>query len=353
MIWTDRSRIETGFRCPRKRFHNYVAGGRGYVPAVEPQDLWFGQWMHAGIELAVTGKPVDVPPLVTDELTADGLSVLEEWRALFSGLYRTFRGFTLPQLLDEYEWISSEQEVATLLAPDVTLMNRLDGVLRRKADGVYFVLEAKTSSWVSKLIEQSRSNFQLLLECEALRRSLPEGVEVGGAVLLVFDKGQRKKDYCGEGHRRLSPFTYCYSRERADGSTEYALEYRAGWTRTPTWTIDGWYDILVERRPEVVKAQVCTVPAVDFDRERTESVMRQVVAIEHRLAEYRCIPSLGMQDSDIDEYYPQNFASCADTYGRRCEYWDLCFSPRIAADPLASGEWRIREPNHRIEFDHE
>jgi PD-(D/E)XK nuclease superfamily len=48
-IYTDRSRIETFMRCPRKRFIEYHQGGMGVVPARTPLPLAVGGSVHEGL----------------------------------------------------------------------------------------------------------------------------------------------------------------------------------------------------------------------------------------------------------------------------------------------------------------
>jgi hypothetical protein len=354
--------------------------GRGVEPVGERADLEFGKAIHFEIELSnhyrEYGNAENDPPLLhtiklweasKDVQTPDGFSQWFEWCALLHGMVETFRRSTLPRLLAEYDWLASELELTTEIAPGIQWMSRLDAVLRRKADGLYFVLEAKTSSWLDRLLKSAPTNFQLLMECEALRHHLDDELwyttngplppQIGGALLLVFDKGRRQAASAAEkkrgleGYRRLSPFTYWYSRSRANGETDYRLDYAAGFERTPVWTIPDWFELMWSNpvMRAVAEASVQVWPSVSFDTERVASVLRQIVHRELVLS--GAVKELGGTGPEVDILFAQNFSNCHNFsgFGRDCEYLNCCFSPRVGADPVGSGEFQWRVPNHIIE----
>ncbi len=381
--YSDRSRTETDNSCERKLYWGYYAGGRGLTPVGGKFDLEFGKAIHAHVEgvpetehsLTAVGETLDTVE------TPDGWNAFHEAAALYDGLTKTYTRFLQPQLEAEYDVVGSEVEMTMELAPGIFWMSRLDGILRRKADGLYFVLECKTTSYPDDLMKQSRTNFQLLMECEALRRWLaerhflkhgldsyldkapPPFPQVGGAVLLVFNKGTRREatkweqEHGRSGYRRLSPFTYVYGKSLADGSMEYQLDYtsKKGFECIPTWTIPGWYDILLANWPQVAKLQVQLWPSVDFDEVRTASVIRQIVSRERRLAHYKAQAAALPVDSSqqevlVDANFSQNFGNCLNDggYRKQCPFYSCCFSPNVARDPLSNG-YEERVPNHPIE----
>lgn len=362
--WSDRSRFESGMKCPRKRFLGYHFGGRGINPVGEAPELLFGLAIHAELEAAFSGQPVnrqyytDLIHLVVDEETVDGLSVASETAALIRGLLHTFHTYTLPALLEEYEWVSSEQEMV-LEVGDTKWQSRLDAVLRRKADGLYFVLEAKTTSWMDLLLKGLDTNFQLLMELEAMRShyGLKEE-EVGGALLLAFNKGKKQRaskvdqDRGHDGYRQLSPFTYCYHKSYANGSEGWGTEWKSGWERLPAWQVDGWLDRLDRDHNQVVRDQVQVWPSVSFSQEKLESVLRQVEAVEDRAHNIDWLIESGTFDHThklVDEGWPQNFSHCHNDFNRDCPFLRCCMSPQVAKDPVGSGEYEWRIPNHRPE----
>jgi hypothetical protein len=366
--YSDRSRYECGGKCPRKRFWNYHYDGLGVVPAgADRSDLLFGSAIHHLIEEGERTLPNKalLELLETEELTPDGFRVRDEWSALFWGLARSYREDVRPALLRDYEFVASEQEYTMEIAPGVHWMSRLDGEWRRRSDGLWFVLEAKTTSWPEDLLAQAKTNFQMLMEMEALRRKRglkPE--EMGGALLLVFNKGKRQKVSDAEqrrgleGSRRLSPFCYWYRKQLASGETRLRSDWSAGYDKVPTWEAAGpdWLSWGREQFP-ALRSQVQLWDSVGYDAERTASVLRQVISVESDAQYYEDnlwdAEVLGAAEHLRDAHWPQNFNNCHNDSGfrRPCEYFKACFSPNVARDPIASGEFVARVPNHLQEVE--
>lgn len=374
LYYSDRSRYESGQRCLRRRFWQYHYAGRGVEAVTGSLDLLFGSAIHWELERIMTGQPegaknaalADLLALVADQTTPDGHPASQEWLSLFQGLARTFADETKPTTLREYEWVASEVEI-TLELGDLRWMTRLDGVVRRRTDGMWFVVEAKTTSWMEKLLNESRTNFQLLMEAEAMRRHYnlaPE--QVGGAMLLVFDKGYKSKvERDGEtiGYRRVSPFTYWWRKDSADGTSEYLMKRPAkwsGWELTPVWTVPGWWEFARENWADQVRGQVQLWPTVSFDQKRVQSVIRQVEASEldakdfqehqqhHRTADMDDAQWSAINEEALDVWWPQNFLNCANDggFGRECPFKDCCFTPQVGRDPIGSDLFEWRKPNH-------
>ncbi len=364
--YSDRSRYECGGKCARKRYWNYHYDGLGVVPAsADRSDLLFGSAIHALIEEAEDGSSSADPYktlgelLVTEELTPDGFRVADEWESLYTGLRRNYLDDVRPALVRDYEFVASEDEMTMELAPGVHWMSRLDGVWQRRSDGLLFLMEAKTTSWPEDLMAQAKTNFQLLMEMEALRRGWnlkPD--QLGGALLLVFNKGKRQKVSAAEqargleGSRRLSPFCYWYRKTLASGEERLRSDWSAGYEKVPTWEAAGpdWLSWGREQFP-ALKSQVQLWDSVGYDSERTASVIRQVLAVEHQIADYG--EDVGYTEQiDIDTVFPQNFGNCHNDGGfrRPCEYFSACFSPNVGRDPIGSGEYVQRTPNHPQEL---
>ncbi len=354
--FVDRSRVEAGHQCQRKRFWSYHYDGRGITPVIEGLDLTFGKAIHADLEYQLNGwGHAAMPDMAASTKLPDGGTQDQEWAVLYRGLTGTFKEWVLPSILETYEVLGTEVELTTELAPGIQWMTRLDAVLRRKADGLYFVLEAKTSSWMDKLFAGLPYNFQLLMEVESLRRAWDKGSEeMGGALVLAFNKGQNRSVSDAErrrgleGKRRLSPFTYWYARTQANGLTDYSLEYKAGWDRMPTWTIPDWWQMMKERWSDAAREQVQLWPSVSFDTLRVESIIRQIVGQEKQNVAYET-NDWQRPGEALDFFWPQNFGACMD-FGRPCPFADCCFSPTIGRDPLASGQYVVRDPNHKQEL---
>lgn len=344
--YTDRSSYEAGMFCPRLLYwtkYHPIPGAPvpGVVPADENEHLAFGKSVHAVVE------GVDPYPHLAPLLEGNGA---QEWESLFYGLATTYERFIDPVISHEFEWVSKEEELKLDLGRDIVWLTRLDGVLRRRSDGKYFVLEAKTSGYPDLLLDQSTRNFQLLMEIEALRRTLPAGTDVGGAFLLVFNKGQKRrateKELSeGRDHYRHSPFTYWYVNEDL---TSFSLTKIKGHERRAVGTIPNWYEKGLELWPDVFRGQVQFWPSVEFDPERTKDVMAQVTARE---TWFKAAGSLKKDPEHwMQSAFQQDFSRCKDRFGSPCPAYDLCYRPRVARDPLGSGLYVPRTPNHPEEL---
>jgi hypothetical protein len=357
--YTDRSRIETRHKCPRKYYWNYLYDGKGVVPTEDGPHFAFGQAVHNAMEGHATGSPMALHHYVkyVEEMADIGEA---EWSNLALGLARTFREFTLPQILRDYYWIASEVEVDLPLTDDIHLLSRLDAHLRRKSDGTHFVLEAKTTGLPDTLAKQASKNFQLLLEIKALQHHLSEQGNlqrllhwgsVGGALLLTFNKGSVYTPKGGVPQRR-SPFTYWYTRELPGREREYQLKWGSGWKLIPTWELDfDWYAYGKTAWPLEFQSQIQLWPAVEADPTMMEDVLNQVIEQEKTM---KIWTRLGEQLADTSLLgVPQNFGNCENDggYNRPCPYQACCFSPNVARDPIESGLYQRRVANHPKEFE--
>lgn len=205
------------------------------------------------------------------------LHTIAEQSALIEGLAWVFVLYVLPQIVEEYEIVSVEQEEGFVLpetcscgltdaivsweahqARDchgVYVMTRPDLLLRRRSTGQLEYHEFKTAAQVTKdSKEQWEHRPQFLLGCRAIEKRL--GEPVVGAAVHHFIKGSRKADYSQEsggytGPKRQQSFLcYLYHREGVppfvhedwaprwtwideDGKSR---RLGKGWQKEPVWT---------------------------------------------------------------------------------------------------------------------
>jgi len=89
---SDRSRYETYFQCPRKRYWNYEYAGRGIESVAIKVDLLYGGGIHSGMdELIRTGdmeealKHLKLALEPIEETTPDGYNTKDELYAMGTG----------------------------------------------------------------------------------------------------------------------------------------------------------------------------------------------------------------------------------------------------------------------------
>lgn len=355
----DSTRYRATFACPRKRFYLTEYGGRGIVLAAPSEDLLYGSAVHKGCELLAGGMIFqeafmyaqrELLPL-SPSLTPEGHDHRLELEALLYGHLRLYQDYILPALLEEYDIFAIEQEIVIPLTESVTYLTRIDKGLRRKSNGTNFNLNYKTSSYIDDLQSSVECSMQLLMEAEALKYAT--GSFVTGSLVIGFNKGSKRsvseaeKKRGLEGKRRISPFTYGYMKgdDPWDPKTQYSAEYKAGWTRFPTfvepWTHEDWWN----RMPDALRrGQYMTTTPIIHQPEMIARLKEQIVHVEQRLAEYR-------DTDDLDALYPQNFANCNQDEGymhSTCPYKPFCWEGEDP-DMLIGGAFKWREINHPYE----
>lgn len=363
MIITDRSRIESGDDCLRKRFWSYQYNGWGLEPdGPPPVDLAYGIGFHEGAEvLAREGPFEDALKNLTQHtdkiqgVTADLLQKKDEYRTLGYGHLRTLSEFILPSLRERYDVVGVETEIVLPLSHDVLDLTRLDVAFKDRETGVNYYVEWKTDSNPSDIGSRMQFNLQFVLGIAALEKAL--GEPVVGSIIIGVDKGTKrgpsptesKKGITGE--RRLSPFTYAYCQDNGF-IKQWRLEWTKNWINTPIWTSmtpAEWWMTLQEISPDSARDQFVITEPLYWERAAYESAIRQIVAQERRLEEGTIAVASGADADSIDEYFKMSRKNCRNDGGYRkpCPFIDLCHFGKDSA-PLEWGfKWRTE--NHPLE----
>lgn len=209
-------------------------------------------------------------------------------------------------------------------------------------------------------------------------------MRVEGVLYLYAIKGQRKMDeYLG--HRvQDTPLAYAWMRRGpTPEDTEWSWKYSwqtedinektgkpvttklgKGWRKVPVWQeyqggVKQWIEDLANQRiaPRHLNALDGAFPQslpVSRRADEIESWRRQVVAQETRTRE--AVKEVGVfigtktDHERIDELFPQHTHSCF-RFNSKCEFFECCHNPAVKADPMASGLYSIRVPNHPMEED--
>ena len=361
MRFTDRSRTELDWKCPRARYWSTEHGGIGLSPVADAPELVFGKALHEAFDRFARhvgpGTPIealalplraellrDLAPLFPDFTRAQELAVIGE------GLLRAFALVTWPQLMRDYEVVSPEVEVTYPLSPSVTFMARPDLILRRRDDHTFWYIEYKTTSsnedrWINAWLKA----VQLHSGVFAARATLRLPIE--GAIVVGLYKGYA--DRRREGQRR-SPFAYCWRTDDVPGVLAPKIAYEArrqkGWFLAPTWDLPIPFATYVREMPEgLLREQLPQTPPIFLREDMVETFFAQRAMREERLAEWH---AAGAPASALDSLFPQQFSQCSPGWGYSCAFADACWLPHIGAAPLESGSFVQRVPHHAPERDH-
>ena len=272
VIYTDRSRIETFQRCPRKRFWEYsyklpTMLHAGLQPAKPALELTVGSAVHKGVELLLTwvmdsadGRSTPDMPYpdqgldsAIDAALQDFDTAWQPWleqsdafqdssesnqllsyqlteaRALIEALIAAFyyapTGLRL--LTENYEILAVEQEIAVPLTDWLVLNSRPDAILRHRRTGQYFPWSLKTAkSWDDRTNQQAEVDNQGISESISteywLRLQSSDPLELptcSGVLMCYLIKGEKRADDFGV-YRTNSPLIRPYFNTGAFDSTD-------------------------------------------------------------------------------------------------------------------------------------
>lgn len=356
--------------CPRFRFLHYHYGGTGLERISMALPLVTGIAVHealaevllgadptAAIDRAFAQYEMDVLERgITDEVLSPRF--FAEQRALLAGLVYAWHRVRYPQLLREYEPVLIERELLWPLGSrngvNVLDMIRADALVRRRADGLLFYLEFKTTTkgdenWVRSW----EHNSQILINTVAIEELL--GERLGGVLIEGLLKGSRRKctlktsPFYGEVIQD-SPFCYAFRSMGPKGvvyhtAWERGAEHIRVWEKMPS--TQAWIQQLPE---EDLLAQFVALPPIRPSEEQLERHRRQMLIQEEQVAwgldELSRSSDPAVHRHILDAVFPQNDDHCYRYYGSPCSMEPVCFTRAVALDPLGSGLYVARTPHH-------
>jgi hypothetical protein len=134
-----------------------------------------------------------------------------------------------------------------------------------------------------------------------------------------------------------------------------------GWQPFNVWESDigikNWIQALNDNliQPEngdILKQQVVTPIELFRNEGEIKEGIEEIKAQEgHIFTSMDCISRVTKEEipNMMASYFPHNRKHCFFHFGGRCEYYDLCWKPEVAADPIGSGIYEIRTPHHAAE----
>ena len=359
VIWlTDRTRIVTDWQCPRKRYLNYHAEGRGLVSADLKLELFLGIIIHdslAAIAFQHQSGSVDIDLIastagqqVKEALENRGPEFCNEQSTLVEGLIRGFYRHVWPRLMAQYpKIIAIEQEMSYDINKDIRFMSRPDLILE-SPDGEWAYIEYKsTGSKREEWVAQWTTAVQVHSTIKAVEATL------GQAPSTVIVQGLYK-GFSNYG-KLNSPIVYGYLRQGQPpfSKDEFSYEYKKGFFRAPIWTLPGGVKQWIENMPpEVLADQFPQTPPIFVKDALVEAFFRQRIVreteIRMALDMKEQMKSPADQQAILDGSFPQNWGACNTGYGTGCEYRPVCHG-RLE-NPLSSG-YELREPHHDAEME--
>ena len=381
---TSRSAVLANQDCPRYRYLGYHFGGLGIAKRKLAVPLATGIYTHEFLGNLLFGKSEDESAglavdafrkgLVDRELDLEA-GDFQAWSALeqislVEGLGRCYARIGLPRLAG-YKVLEVEREDSNELCSGITWQSRNDALLE-DPDGELVVQSFKTKGTdrpedVQAAYLEAQHDMQGLSEAWAVEQRL--GRKVLGIRMEWLLKGKRMFDEALGRYVQYSPLIRAW---RTEGVVpEYAWRWawkdeegrkkQLSWQRwKPFWVweamgVKEWLDMLGsgQVQPELgnpLEQQVVTMPLIYRTDEQVARWTRQVRSEE---IDVMCDLDCLALDGDPDTCFPQHTRRCHDkfTFGRNgCPFIPICHeSPQIAADPVGSGLYVVREPHHPVE----
>lgn len=288
------------------------------------------------------------------------------------------------------------------MSKKMVLLFRPDALVRERLTGDLFLVSWKTASTFGQYtINQCMTDMQSMSEVWGVQNGKsnldvrgvsdvdgsisgsghPSAIE--GVLYLFCVKGQRKFDeYLGfkvqntplaYGWVRKGPtpeddewaWQYGWATEEMNPKTGKPISTKLGkgFRKLSIWDnyeggVKQWIDDLHHQRiePRHINALDAIFPQMMLVSRRAdeiESWKRQTVASETRIQQALSASPGLVEDvqpdiETLDAEFPQHTANCY-AYMSKCQFWEACFTPAVKADPLASGLYQIRVPNHPSE----
>ena len=378
----DRSRVDTREACPRKRFLNYDYPVNGQPTGLQPEKpslpLISGIAIHAAHARLLLGEPLEEVLTSTlgqyrEELTTHGLAGLDvtqdvvlQQSMLLEGMLRLWALRRLPVLLRDFRVVSVEQGWRYELAPGLQQTLRLDALLQRYDDGLYFVKDFKTVKYPSEVwAAKFEHNLQTCLYVQAVKDRLPgltgdPAAQFGGILYEGLVKGAFKTDTAKSspwyGQRiQHSPYTLAYALTGEDGLTVYQTAYtsKKGWRKVRPYdhmSMKDWVENHLQWDEQTCQELFIDVPDICPPTYELERAKRQVVREELQYLKQRdtfleMSPDASGAEEYLDLFAPLRTDTCSK-YGQEyaCPFMSVCFNQ--GARPLEDGGFVPRVPHH-------
>lgn len=199
-------------------------------------------------------------------------------------------------------------------------------------------------------------------------------MKIEGVLYIFAIKGQRRMDDFLGFKTQDTLLAYCWKRAGVTkDEDEFAWKYKwpseiegrkfeqlgKGFRRFPVWEaypggVKAWIDSLVAREitPRHLNPFEAIFPEslpISRRADEIESWRRQIVSQESRVRQRaKAVEEAHGDEEVLDREFPQHTQNCY-SYNSPCQFFDACFKPAVHADPLGSGLYMPRVPNHPSE----
>ncbi len=379
----DRSRVVAREECPRLRYLNYDFNESGLESEKGALPLLSGIAIHTAHARLLAGQPLEVVvaevvACYVEDIKRRGLFGLEvtkaliaEQAALLEGMLRVWYAKRMPMILEEYDIVSIEETWDWELSPGLVQRMRMDVILRRKDDGLLFILDYKTMAYASDgVMEKHEHSHQTCLYLQALKEHFNE--PVGGILYEGLIKGKFALDMAKASpfyktKVQQGPYTMAWGL-KGDIGTVLQTEYtpKKGWEKMRPYEVmpvKDWAQVLIEGGQGILSTNELFIPMppISPPSEELLRMKRKVVREEEQyhaqLAAYKGLLASGDPAAVdyLDLFAPTREERCFK-FGldNRCQFsgpTGICFNQGM--EPLAADSGYLPRTAHhdrQLEF---
>lgn len=358
----SRSAVTTDWKCPRQRWWQYEASGRGIVTDATQLELFLGTVTHDG--LAAIAHEVDIDSIacqavaqVKEMLLANAVGEKDadyfacEQAALVEGMLRGFHRHTWPILMKQYPTVVKieEEMVYEHAGPHgekLVFMAKPDLILRDAAGDCHYLEYKTTSSTKDQWINSWSTAVQLHSSIRAVEATIGEKI----ATVIVQGLAKGYVSY----EKQNSPWCYMYHKSAQPPFTKdvWSYDYKPGLKKYPTWLREGGVKKVVEEMPvDMLAMQFPQVPPIMINDHLIDAFFRQRAVREVAIKEAATLinsasTSTKAKQELLDTHFGQAWEVCNPGWGRGCAYRRICHG--AVDDPLTNG-FLLRVSHHTPE----
>lgn len=334
---TDRTSIETDWKCGAMLWWYKYHQGKGIVPKDEEEHFLVGRDIHEDMEGFPLGKGVeDILSTLPSFESCEGDQFKLEILCRRRGWVIAFGEVVWPYLMQHYTVEAVEKELVFDRSP-LWIQVKPDLVLRNKKTGRLVYIEYKSTASLSpKFTAHWDTAIQLHLGIAALEEELGEKVEFGQ--VIGFNKGTWRG-------RLIHPFVWGY---RNSETGEVQVPYKYGLDHYPAWEYhshDEWVRQLAGR--EALEAQFgWSAPVFKNDHLINKIVERRLVREEEI---WTVKDQCQGNEEERNKHFEMRPIHCLPSFGSGCVYSQCCFNESVGKDPIGSGLYIERTPHHELD----
>ena len=385
-IRTDRSRIIAHQKCHRYRYWAYEWEDIGLDTKGISFPLLTGTYVHKLLERVPSSEWESAVPTVLDDYrakvevedpTEDYRFLVEEQCALVEALVRGFVALRWPRIDREYKVLEVEKEYTLDLGSGVKLMTRLDWLVERRSDKRLYIVNFKTTKEANHFwVKQWPYDMQTI--SEVLPVEAERGVKLGGVLIEGLVKGRKSVQYPRDSGNwyHSNVLTWAWRKvgsppleeEQWAASYEWEEDGRKrrlgkGWQRVPAWRdypggIKAWVEWVLVNNPAAAEGCFVTIPPILRDEHEIEEWRAAVIEQERDIRTKRdminsnpkLLPISVLQDRLLPTLFPKHTANGNCVRPSECPFLDCCWGVS-GDDPLGSGRYQRRVPNHPQELE--